>query len=127
MLLCCCADNQGRQGRRHVFQFGGVGLCEKALSIKKARINPSKNKKLIGSRPLFLGKGPFYEPKLIEMPFQLSFSPRLGVQLHPLHPRGAILEGRRHKVLSGGDGNVVNQNYVPLKYICSTDLGHLIF
>ena len=53
----------GMQGRRHVIWVGGAGLRERASNIKRAPVNPYKNQKLVGLRPLFWGKGPFSEQK----------------------------------------------------------------
>ena len=36
-------------------------------------------------------------------------------------------QGRRHDVLSGGDGDMVNQNYLAPKFMFPSDLGHSIF
>ena len=79
---------------------GGAGLHERACRTqKRPEVTLSKNLKLIGSRPLFLGKGPFHERNISgKFFFYLDLALGWGVQLQSLHPL------RRHTCLSATVG-----------------------
>ena len=56
-----------------------------------------------------------------------SYVTKMWVLSEPFHLGGrGVSQGRRHDVLSGGDGDMVGQNYLPPKSIFSADLGHFI-
>ena len=73
------------QGRRQVFWVGDAGLHGRAQK-KRLEVIPLKNQKLIGSRPLFLGKGSFHERNKSKAFFFLRIGSQLRVQLHSTAP-----------------------------------------
>ena len=61
---------------------------------KRPKVTLSKNEKLIGIRPLFLGKDPFHERSTNENIFTLNLALSWGCSCTPYTPCGAVLACR---------------------------------